>query len=166
MDILQVGRNETAGCFYYVMELADDVVCGQNIVPETYIPRTLGQDRARLKRLPVAECVCIRAAIASALFPLHQHGLIHRDIKPHNIIFVNGTPKLADIRAGCGSIRGRVADSHPGFHPAGRLGTYRAGIYSLGEKVLYEISTGLDRTFTPYCRNCRATPRRTRLCSC
>ena len=45
VDILQVGRNEAAGYFYCVMELADDVVTGSTIHPPTYSPRTLGQDK-------------------------------------------------------------------------------------------------------------------------
>jgi len=35
--------------------------------------------------------------LTSALGLLHRHGLIHRDIKPTNIIFVHDLPKLADI---------------------------------------------------------------------
>jgi len=148
VDILQVGRNEAAGYFYYVMELADDVACGQNIVPETYLPRTLAQDRARLKRLPVAECVRLGAAIASALGFLHQHGLIHRDIKPHNIIFVNGAPKLADIGLVTEASGVQSQTGTQGFIPPEGSGTIRADIYSLG-KVLYEISTGKDRNDYP-----------------
>ena len=36
-------------------------------------------------------------ALADALDFLHRQGLTHRDIKPQNIIFVNDTPKLADV---------------------------------------------------------------------
>jgi eukaryotic-like serine/threonine-protein kinase len=148
VDILQVGRNEAAGYFYCVMELADDAVTGPNIHPPTYLPRTLGHDKDRLKRLPVAECVRLGAAIASALGFLHKNGLIHRDIKPSNIIFVNGIPKLADIGLVTDASEGRSFVGTEGFIPPEGSGTIRADIYSLG-KVLYEISTGKDRNEYP-----------------
>src|SRR6266436_8929689 len=41
VDILHVGRNDEAGYFYHVMELADDQRTGQQIAPEQYEPKTL-----------------------------------------------------------------------------------------------------------------------------
>src|ERR1039457_6742599 len=148
VDVLQAGRNEAAGSFYCVMELAHDVTTGSIIHPETYSPRTLEQDKNRLKRLPVAECVRLCAAIASALGFLHKNGLFHRDIKPSNIIFVNGMPKLADIGLGTGASEGRSLVGTEGFRAPEGSGTVRADIYALG-KVLYEISTGKDRNEYP-----------------
>ena len=148
VDILQVGRNEEAGYFYCVMELADDVASGSQIDPKSYQPRTLGADRARLGRLPIAECVRLGAAIASAMGFLHQHGLIHRDIKPSNIIFVNGQPKLADIGLVTEATEGRSFVGTEGFIAPEGSGTIRADIYALG-KVLYELSTGKDRMEYP-----------------
>jgi serine/threonine protein kinase len=148
VDILQVGGGDTAGYFYYVMELADDINSGQLIIPERYVPRTLAHDLQYRGRLPIGECVRNGAAIASALGFLHRHDLLHRDIKPSNIIFVNGFPKLADIGlvskiSKPGSHIGTV-----GFIPPEGAGTAQADIYSLG-KVLYEISTGRDRNDYP-----------------
>src|SRR5213594_237372 len=44
VDILQVGRNDQAGYFYYVMELADDENSGQQINPNHYVPKTIGSE--------------------------------------------------------------------------------------------------------------------------
>ena len=144
MDVLQVGRNEEAGYFYCVMELADDVASGQVIDPANYSPRTLAFDIAKLKRLPLEECRRVVAAIASALDFLHSRGLIHRDIKPSNIVFVNGVPKLADIGLVAEMSEAKSYVGTEGFIPPEGPGTVQADIYSLG-KVLYEISTGKDR---------------------
>lgn len=148
VDILHVGLNEPEGYFYYVMEVADDIATGQNIVPGTYLPKTLAYHGGQVRRFPVTECVRHGAAIASALVFLHQHGLIHRDIKPSNIIFVNGIPKLADIGLVTDSTEGHSLLGTEGFIPEEGSGSIRADIYSLG-KVLYEMSTGRDRNDYP-----------------
>ena len=87
------------GYFYYVMELGDSLEAGWEHEPSSYKPRDLVSERARShgSRLPVLECVRIGLALTDALDFLHRHGLTHRDIKPQNIIFVNGQPKLADM---------------------------------------------------------------------
>ncbi|MFT5202569.1 MAG: serine/threonine protein kinase [Candidatus Aldehydirespiratoraceae bacterium] len=56
--------------------------------------------RQRLDQGPLdgAETARIGAAIADGLAELHQHGLIHRDVKPANILLSSdGTPKLTDF---------------------------------------------------------------------
>jgi serine/threonine protein kinase len=65
--------------------------------PSAYVPHTLKLDLSRRGRLPVAECVDIGIRLATALAHLHQNGLVHRDVKPSNVIFIAGIPKLADI---------------------------------------------------------------------
>ncbi|MGD0251176.1 MAG: serine/threonine-protein kinase [Verrucomicrobiota bacterium] len=148
VDILHVGGGEAAGCFYCVMELADDIATGQNINPEHYRPRTLERDLAERKHLPIGECIRLGATIASALGFLHRHGLIHRDIKPSNIIFVNGFPKLADTGLVAEMFEPSSYVGTEGFIAPEGPGTRQADIYSLG-KVLYEISTGRDRNDYP-----------------
>ncbi|MEW6161205.1 MAG: serine/threonine-protein kinase, partial [Verrucomicrobiota bacterium] len=144
VDLLQVGRNEAEGYYYYVMELGDDLHRGPDIVPEQYEPKTLAKVVTERGRLSFEECLVLSLALARGLNHLHQHGLIHRDIKPSNIIFVNDIPKIADIGlvAGVGTSESFVGTE--GFIPPEGPGTPQADIYSLG-KVLYEISTGKDR---------------------
>jgi len=142
VDILQVGR--TDACFYYVMELADDVATGQEINPELYVPRTLRKELEARGRLPVERCVEVGLALASGLHHLHAHGLIHRDIKPSNLIFVHGQPKLADIGLVAEASEAKSFVGTEGFIPPEGPGTASADVYSLG-KVLYEMATGKDR---------------------
>ena len=96
VHILNVGRENDAGYFFYVMELADCVYSGRNIVPETYCARTLAHDLDTRGRLTVRECLNVGLELTEGLRFLHGKQLVHRDIKPANIIFVNGVAKLAD----------------------------------------------------------------------
>src|SRR5207249_12278605 len=62
----------------------------------SYQPHTLHANLAH-GRLPAARVLEIALPLSEALAHLHGHGLVHRDVKPSNIIFVEGRPKLADI---------------------------------------------------------------------
>ena len=143
------------GYFYYVMELGDSVEPDWEHQPSKYRPRDLINERVGKQghRLPVRECVRIGLALTDALEFLHQRGLTHRDIKPQNVIFVNGQPKMADL--------GLIAEIRPpdqtvtfvgtpGFMPPPpeSPGTPQADIYALG-MLLYVISTGRNAAFFP-----------------
>ncbi|MGD0260967.1 MAG: serine/threonine-protein kinase [Verrucomicrobiota bacterium] len=148
VDVLHVGINEELGYFYYVMELGDDSKSGQNIDPENYTPKTLTQNLDPRVKLSAQECLQLGLALSQALAELHKHGLVHRDVKPSNIIFVNGVPKLADIGLVAGVNEARSYVGTEGFIPPEGPGTAQADVYSLG-KVLYEASTGKDRQDFP-----------------
>ena len=148
VDILHVGREDGAGYFYYVMELADDVRAGQEIDPETYAPRTLHTDLSDKGRLTAGECLEVGIALATALDHLHAHGLIHRDIKPSNIIFVHGRPKLADIGLVTGLDDAMSFVGTEGYVAPEGPGTMRADLFSLG-RVLYQMHTGLPQQRFP-----------------
>ncbi len=97
IDVLQVGQNREAGYFYYVMEIGDDEQTRQTINPDNYSPKTLAKELTDRGMSPFEECLQIGLSLTNALAHLHRRGLIHRDVKPSNIILVNGIAKLADI---------------------------------------------------------------------
>lgn len=149
VDVLQVGRNDEKGYFYYVMELADDADTGAHVSAngspgEDYRPKTLREAKRKSGRLPVATCVELGVQLASALHYFHRAGLVHRDIKPSNVIFVGGIPKLADIGLVTGITEAQSYVGTEGFVPPEGPGRPQADIYSLG-KLLYELVTGFDR---------------------
>lgn len=90
VDILQAGLDEKAGYFFYVMELGDDVRLGQNIDPDKYEAKTLDGEIKRHKSISIDDSIRMGLALSRALGELHKHGLVHRDVKPANVIYVHG----------------------------------------------------------------------------
>jgi serine/threonine protein kinase/WD40 repeat protein len=148
VQVLHVGRDDRAGFFYYVMELADAVnpstaTGAADDFARDYEPRTLRSDMRRSGRLPVADCVEAGLSIAEGLTRLHAAGLVHRDVKPSNIIFVNGRARLADIGL-VGEVReGSTLVGTTGYIPPEGPGSPRGDLFALG-KVLYEAATGCE----------------------
>jgi serine/threonine protein kinase len=147
VQVLHIGRHDAQGCFYYIMELADDAGGTTPLDPNRYSPKTLASELARRRHLPVSESVQVGLALCSALRHLHERQLVHRDVKPSNIIFVEGAPKIADIglvaQLGSGTAEMTRLGTEGYLAPEGP-GTPSADLYALG-KVLYEISMGRDR---------------------
>jgi serine/threonine protein kinase len=141
VDILHVGEFERG--FFYVMELADDLADGTHISPATYTPRTL-----QGRKITVKECIDVGISLSEALAVLHGKGLLHRDVKPSNIIFVDGRPKLADIGLVAALNAANSFVGTEGFVPPEGPKNVQADIFALG-KVLYELSTGKDRLEFP-----------------
>jgi WD40 repeat protein len=148
VDILHVGIDQAANCFYYVMELGDDVELGKAIRPDSYSPRTLRREISRRSRLSVRECADLGLAMCGALERIHDEGLVHRDVKPSNIIYAAGRPKLADIGLVTTIGEARSFVGTEGFIPPEGPGGPQADLFALG-KVLYEASTGNDRNDFP-----------------
>ena len=75
---------EEAGIYYYAMEYCD----GEPL--DKYIKR--------VRFLPEEEALQLILQVASGLQHAHQHGLIHRDIKPGNIFVTQeGVAKILDL---------------------------------------------------------------------
>ncbi len=58
---------------------------------------TLREKIDREKQLPVDEALGIATSVASALQHAHDKGIIHRDIKPGNILLQDGQPVVGDF---------------------------------------------------------------------
>ncbi len=151
VHILHVGQGTVGdhGYYYYVMELADDAYTGIHIDPESYVPRTLQSDMELYGHnpMPLDYVLEVGSQLAHTLDGMRCEQLVHRDVKPSNIVFVNGRAKLADA----GSVASSDSPSFvgtEGYIPPEGAGTPRADVYALA-KVLYEMSTGKDRLEFP-----------------
>jgi serine/threonine-protein kinase len=137
VQVFDSGRDEHSGRYYIVMEYVE----GQSVAD-------ILRER---KRLPVAEAVEIAAQACNGLEYAHRRGVIHRDVKPGNLIIsTDDVVKLADFGIAkaaedsritqIGSVLGTAAYLSP-ERTRGEEAAESADVYSLGV-VLYQMLTG------------------------
>ena len=129
-------------CFWYTMDAADNLSAEEG----KYIPDTLANRLREQRRLPTDAVRRMADELIANLETLHRRGLLHRDLKPDNILWIDGSATLGDI--------GLVTDAAnvslvgtPGFLPPEVLAGIREyrqadDYYSLG-KVIYCALTGM-----------------------
>jgi serine/threonine protein kinase/tetratricopeptide (TPR) repeat protein len=112
----------------------------------------------RERQLPLPDALVIARQVASALDYAHRHGVVHRDVKPENILLHEGAAMVADFGIGKalstqgGSItQTGIAVGTPAYmSPEQASGESdvdgRSDLYSLG-CVLYEMLAG-EQPFT------------------
>jgi hypothetical protein len=112
---------------------------------------TLAEEISRRGPLDVARIVTISAKLASALNALHARGVLHRDIKPHNILMdCDDQPYLTDfglvrLLGDRGMTRDGVFVGTPNYASPEQASLReldeRSDIYSLG-LIIFEMATG------------------------
>ena len=140
LALLDSGAEANGEFLYYVMPVATGP--------------SLRDHLARDGALPVAEALRIASDVTEALVHAHAHGVVHRDIKPDNILLSDGHAIVVDfgIAKAVGSSPGNTLTSAgtsigtPAYmapeQAAGDVDVdHSADIYALGA-VLYEMLTG------------------------
>lgn len=136
VGVYDVGRE--GNIYYIVMELVEG--------------KSLSEIIEEKGRLGYKQAVDYAIQIAQALSLAHKNQIVHRDVKPHNVLVTNqGVAKLADFGIAMPVADGtmeeksdKVMGSVHYFSPEQARGAYvdeRSDIYSLGV-VIYEMLTG------------------------
>ncbi len=122
---------------------------GRPYIVMEYCPGSLAQ-RFRVERMPLAEVLSIGVRMSGALESAHHAGLIHRDVKPSNILVTTfGAPVLADFGISS-SLVAQGADemlamsvpwSAPEVVAESTAGTVASEVWSLGATV-YSLLAG------------------------
>jgi eukaryotic-like serine/threonine-protein kinase len=121
------------------------------IVMEYVEGETLAEVLERRGRIPAREAAGLALQVCAGLQHAHEAGLVHRDVKPQNILVsADGTLKIADFGIArsaqgtrlteIGDVLGTAAYLAP-EQAAGEEVTAAADIYALGV-VFYELLTG------------------------
>ncbi len=119
---------------------------------------SLGARLRREGRLPISDVLSVLGDIARALEYAHARGVVHRDLKPDNVLLAEGRAMIADfgvakailaatspgdgVRTSTGASIGTPAYMSPEQHAGEKSVDHRTDLYALGV-IAYEVLTGV-----------------------
>jgi len=132
-----------------------DVQEGFDFLVMEYVAGGTLESKLKEGPLSISEILRIGTGVAEALDNAHRHGILHRDLKPGNIVFTaDGHPKILDFgiavllsgdnSSGRMTTPGMIVGSLPYMAPEqlfGQADDARTDIYALGA-LLFEMATG------------------------
>lgn len=140
---------------YALVEQDDDVFLAMEDVPGRTLGEHLRERRARGAFLEPGRIRGWGIAVAEAVATMHERGLVHRDVKPTNVIVTpGGELRLIDLELahGVGDTRPPAGLGTPGYmspsQAAGGPPVPADDVYGLGA-LLYLLATGADPGQTP-----------------
>ena len=147
VQIHHVGRHDEQGFYYYVMDLADSLGTDPAEDPAGYTPVTL-RELLRAGALEARTALDASVRLAKGLAKLHSVRLVHRDVKPANILLIDGRVQLGDLGLLVNELPDTGRLGTEGYVPPEGTGKPSGDLFALG-KILYEMVTGEDRSDFP-----------------
>jgi len=142
VPIEEVG--EVKRWFYYVTPLADDARGSSPIQQwQDYEPLTLEWYRLSHRRSAVTEVVTVADEILSAVESVHANNFLHCDIKPPNVLKIDGTWRLSDIGILCPAEDADGRAGTPWFAPPEGYKDRSGDLFALG-RTMYLLLSGAD----------------------
>ena len=149
----EIGRSLDHPGVLKILPIDDKDKSRPYLVMEFLEGQTLDRLLHQIRPLPETDALPIVSQVCDALAYLHRHGVVHRDLKPQNIMLcTDGSIRIMDFGIAKAAASKRI--TFGGFSPTmgtpdymapeqvkGQRGDERTDIYSLGA-ILYEMVTG------------------------
>ena len=145
---------ESEDYFYYTMDPADSGM-ETEVTGQDYHGETLRTRLKRDSRLTMQQIHQLGINLLDGLAELHAQGLVHRDLKPDNILIVGHQVKIGDYglltssndQVSCG--KGTPGYLPPEEYDGGHIDGHMKDLYAVG-KIIYCAASGYTNADFPY----------------